>query len=108
MEYICQNCGNIFYDVEALVTTEANPTPVGVEWLTRTSCPCCSSDEIVEACHFRKCGGAYLETDLIAGYYCKECLKEAITPRNLKLFIQDPLVQDVFAEWLRLHEKEER
>ena len=106
MEYICQNCGNIFYDVEALVTTEANPTPVGIEWLTVTSCPCCTSEDIEEASHCLKCGGAFREAHLIAQYYCEECLEEAITPENVKAFMDDPLTLESFAEWL--HEKEEK
>ena len=104
-EYICPDCGHIFWDCEATVTKVPNFTGVGTEWIATFSCPCCGSEELEEASHCRKCGGAFRESDLIAQYYCKECLEIAITPENVKEFMEDPLTLESFAEWL--HEKEE-
>lgn len=104
-EYICPDCGHIFWDCEAYIHDIPVSTPVGTKWDKSYSCPVCGCDEIEEASHCRKCGGAFREQDLIAQYYCKECLmEEASNIDNVKGFMKDPLTKEAFAEWL--HDKE--
>lgn len=105
-ELICTNCGHIFYDCEAVHAVDITSTPVGTFRQERSVCPSCGSDELEEASHCRSCGGSFLEESLEAGYYCKDCLENAITEENLREFLQDPIILEAFAEWL--HEKEKR
>lgn len=102
-ETICTACGNIFYDCEARHTIEVISTHVGLIRNSKMVCPACGSDDLEPARYCEICGGAFLDGDLVGGYVCLDCLKEAMTKDNLDEFMKDDLVKESFAEFL--HEK---
>ena len=65
MELICLDCGNIFYDCEAVHAVDITSTPVGTIRTERSVCPACGSDDLEEAAHCRICGGTFREDELI-------------------------------------------
>lgn len=102
-ELICFNCGNIFYECEAVPLIEVTTTAVGTIRQERMTCPCCGSDEFEEAAHCKMCGGSFMEESLIGGYFCKDCLDKEITEENVREYFQDPYALESFAEFI--HEK---
>ena len=105
-DLICLHCGHIFDEGEAFVEREYHDEIPGGFYEDFISCPLCGSDQLEKASHCQKCGGSFLYGKLHAGYYCGECLEEAMTVDNMKEFLKDPDMLDAFAEWL--FEKEEK
>lgn len=105
-DLICLDCGHIFDDGEAFVEREYHNEIPGGFCESIMSCPICGSYSFEKASKCKKCGGSFLYGNLIAGYYCKDCLEEAMTVGNINEFMHEPDVLDCFAEWL--NEKEEK
>lgn len=77
----CFNCGHIFDECEGEVR--------GADYERFMVCPCCGSDEIEESIRCDKCGGEFLKDELIAGLYCEECLKDALTFDSFREFAEE-------------------
>lgn len=71
----CLECGHIFEDGEQKIRIEHHPEVHADEYVH--VCPVCGGD-YEEAKRCKSCGGAFLEDELIGGYYCDECLKNAV------------------------------
>ena len=99
MELICLDCGNIFYDCEAVHAVDITSTPVGTIRTERSVCPACGSDDLEEAAHCRICGGTFREDELISGI-CKDCLRAQATEDNLREYLNDPYALESFAEFI--------
>lgn len=69
----CLSCGHIFEDSEQRIYAEHHPygDTTAAEYFS--VCPVCGGD-FEEAKYCKSCDGAFLADELIAGYYCKECL----------------------------------
>ena len=86
MEYICTDCGHIFYECERKIWSDDR----GEFWGSPCSqdesgCPLCGGGyEKAKKCIC--CGGAFLEDDLYDGI-CKECAEEQITYENALEFM---------------------
>ena len=97
MTYICVDCGHIFEEGEQAVRVEHHPygdTTADEEW---AACPVCGGD-YEEAGVCKCCGGHFYADDLIAGYYCKECVEDFMTLDNLKKYAKSDLY--AFAEFM--------
>ena len=94
-ELICLDCGNIFYDVEAVRVKEYMD---GHLMGYRLHCPCCGSEEFEEANYCNKCGGAFLNDKLFGFGICEECVMEYMTTENLVRYAEDDF--NAFAEWM--------
>lgn len=85
--YICTDCGHIFEDGEEAIREEKHPYGDTTASEYFSVCPVCGGDfETAQTC--KKCGGAFLEGELIGGYYCEECLQEALTAENFLRFAE--------------------
>ena len=69
----CLECGHIFEEGEQHIIREYHNEIPGGFYENFASCPVCGGDYQEAKC-CKSCGGAFLEDELIAGYYCKECL----------------------------------
>jgi hypothetical protein len=72
----CTECGHIFEDGEQKTYAEHHPYGSTTADEYFSVCPVCGG-EYEEAKTCKCCGGAFLEEELIGGYYCDECLKNA-------------------------------
>lgn len=97
MKYICVDCGHIFEEGEEATIVEHHPygDTTADEYIA--VCPICGGD-FEEAGICKCCGGAFYEDNLIAHYYCKECVEDYMTEENMKKYIKEDL--DAFAEWM--------
>lgn len=76
--YKCLECGHIFDDGEQFVVIEHHPYGDTTAEERFAYCPICGGDfEKTKSC--KKCGGEFLDEELIGGYYCSDCLREAVT-----------------------------
>lgn len=83
--YKCLDCGHIFDDGEQDVIREYHREIPGGFYEEFAGCPICGGDfEETERCE--KCGGAFLPDELISGYYCKDCLREALNAESFLEF----------------------
>lgn len=73
----CTECGHIFEDGEQRTYAEHHPYGDTTADEYFSVCPVCGG-EYEEAKSCKCCGGAFLEDELIGGYYCDECLKAAV------------------------------
>ena len=73
----CTDCGHIFEDGEQRTFVERHPYGDTTADEYFSVCPVCGG-EYEEAKSCECCGGAFLEDELIGGYYCDECLKAAV------------------------------
>lgn len=73
----CAECGHIFEDGEQRTYAEHHPYGDTTADEYFSVCPVCGG-EYEEAKSCERCGGAFLEDELISGYYCKECLRVAL------------------------------
>lgn len=97
MKYICVDCGHIFEEGEAGVREEYHPYGSTTATERIAVCPVCGGD-FEEAGICKCCGGAFYADDLIAHYYCKECVEDNMTEANMKKYIETDLYS--FADWL--------
>ena len=74
----CLDCGHIFEEGEQATREERHPYGSTTASEYFAVCPVCGGDFEEAAC-CEKCGGVFLEEELVAGCYCKECLKKAVT-----------------------------
>ena len=89
--YICLNCGHTF-DVP-------DHTTYGGE--TWSACPHCGSDDYVTTSKCRGCGADVEHGDLIAGYYCADCVDAALeNPKLVERYMSFDDVRENFAEFL--------
>lgn len=97
MTYICVDCGHIFEEGEEKTIVERHPygDTTAEEYIA--VCPACNGG-FEEAGICKCCGGAFYKDNLIAGYYCKECVSDFMTTENMKKYIDGEL--DCFAEWM--------
>jgi hypothetical protein len=85
--YKCVDCGHIFDDGEEAIREEKHPYGDTTASEYFSECPVCGGDfETTHDC--KKCGGAFLWDELIGGYYCEDCLKEALTVENFLGFAE--------------------
>lgn len=98
MWYHCTDCGHIFEDGEERTYDDVLDMIEGVPYRERrVCCPVCGGEfEEAETC--RKCGGSFAPDDLVARLYCRECIVEFMTERNMKNYILEDL--ENFAEWI--------
>ena len=89
MPLICVECGNIFDECEAAVDLEYHSEVPGGAYERFMKCPCCGSDEIEESSRCKNCKGEFLPDELFGSYYCKDCLKEALTFDSFLDFAKD-------------------
>lgn len=83
--YKCIDCGHIFEDGEEALREEKHPYGSTTASEYFSVCPVCGGDfETAQTC--KKCGGAFLEGELIGGYYCEDCLKKELTADNFVNF----------------------
>lgn len=77
MTYICVDCGHIFEEGKEKTIVERHPygDTTAEEYIA--VCPACNGG-FEEAGICKCCGGAFLEDELIGGYYCEECLRAAV------------------------------
>ena len=73
----CAECGHIFEDGEQRTYAEHHPYGDTTADEYFSVCPVCGG-EYEEAKSCKCCGGAFLEDELIGGYYCEDCLKSAV------------------------------
>lgn len=74
----CIDCGHIFENGEEAIREERHPYGSTTASEYFSVCPICGDDfETTQSC--KKCGGEFLEDELIGGYYCEECLRKALT-----------------------------
>ena len=78
MSWKCIDCGHIFDDGEEAIREEKHPYGDTTASEYFSECPVCGGD-FEETVSCKKCGGAFLEDELIGSYYCEDCLKEALT-----------------------------
>lgn len=91
--YKCYDCGHVFDDDEC--GTYEERYPYGSTYATQTfsTCPMCGGD-FGEAKECEICGEYFFEDELEAGYYCDECLKDAVTTDNFLEFALDGFKAD--------------
>ena len=83
--YKCISCGHIFDEGEQKTIQENHPYGDTTAPEYFSVCPCCGCDfEKTKRCE--KCGGEFLEDELFCGYYCKKCLRDALTTENFLWF----------------------
>lgn len=97
MTYICVDCGHIFEDGEAGVLEEQHPYGDTTAAERIAVCPVCGGG-FEEAGICKCCGGAFYADDLIAHYYCKECVEDFMTVENMKKYVKEDLY--AFADWM--------
>ena len=100
-QFICNRCDRAFTEYEADTIDERHDEvrPIFVEHFL--CCPGCGSTDFGDAVECCRCHRPYRFTDLLGGYYCKECMEEMRNPYHERLFVDESL--DEFAEWL--HER---
>ena len=77
----CADCGHIFEDGEQKIYAEHHPYGDTTADEYFSVCPVCGGDyEEAKSC--KCCGGAFLENELIGGYYCFDCLKASVDFNN--------------------------
>lgn len=81
MSWKCIDCGHIFDDGEEAIREEKHPYGDTTASEYFSECPVCGGD-FEETVSCKKCGGAFLEDELIGSYYCEDCLKESLTFDN--------------------------
>lgn len=101
-EFICNDCGHIFYGAEATLVKESHDEIDGDFAEYFMICPCCGSDNFEEAAYCDKCGCSILYEKLKGGYYCPDCMGDWLASSYVIQFAQDEI--DAFAEFV--HEKE--
>ena len=97
MAYICVDCGHIFDEGEAAIREEHHPygSTTAIERIAVCSV-CGGSFEEAGTC--KCCGGHFYEDDLIAHYYCEECVEDFMTLDNLKKYAKSDLY--AFADFM--------
>ena len=84
----CTDCGHIFEDGEQRTFVERHPYGDTTADEYFSVCPVCGG-EYEEAKSCECCGGAFLEDELIGGYYCDECLRDSVTCGSFETFAMD-------------------
>lgn len=79
--YKCLDCGHIFEEGEQDIIREYHSEIEGGFYEEFVRCPICGGD-FTETTSCKKCHGEFLEDELISGYYCEDCLREALTIEN--------------------------
>ena len=87
MSMKCLDCGHIFDEGEQAINREYHDEIPGGFHEDFAVCPICGGD-FEETMSCKKCRGAFLEGELIGGYYCEECLREALTAENFLRFAE--------------------
>lgn len=85
--YKCVDCGHIFDDGEQDVIRDYHREVDGGFYEEFAGCPICGGD-FTETTSCKKCHGEFLRDELIAGYYCEECLQDALTVGNFLGFAE--------------------
>lgn len=84
----CLDCGHIFEDGEQKTYAEHHPygDTTAAEYFS--VCPICGGD-YEETVSCESCGGEFLEDELVASYYCEECLKETADAKTFYDYASD-------------------
>lgn len=83
--YKCIDCGHIFDDGEQSIIREYHDEIPGGFYEEFAGCPICGGG-FEETASCEKCGGEFLPDELIGGYYCAECLREALNAESFLEF----------------------
>lgn len=99
----CLDCGHIFEEGEQATREERHPYGSTTASEYFAVCPVCGGD-FEEAVRCEKCGGAFLEDELIGGYYCRECLRSAMNFDSFLNFattgVEEPTEVDTLEDFI--------
>lgn len=79
MSLKCLDCGNVFEDRDALIQIEYHDELSCGAFEKFYACPYCEGTDLVETVSCVGCGKDFSEKELISGYYCSECIENALT-----------------------------